>query len=56
MRELKVKRPRKNAQGQFWSFRLGFEGRAFKPIFFIALAARALEKSQGEEEREVDLS
>ena len=60
MRESKVKRPKKNTQGHFQSFRHGCNGRAFQPVFFfIALAqpclslARAWKKGQGKEERSI---
>ena len=54
MRESKVKRPKKNTQGHFRSFRHGCNGRAFQSvIFFTALAARAWEKGQGKEERSI---
>ena len=54
MRESKVKRPKKNTQGHFWSFRHGCNGRGFQSVFFFtALAARAWKKGQGKEERSI---
>lgn len=53
MREPKVKRSKKNAQGHFRSFRHGFNGRAFQPVFsLLVLVARAWKKDQGEKERD----